>query len=1088
MHSSQSVRDLAEGLFAQWLTAHEEGRAEPFDDFVARHGAHERLLRELHADWSDFAQVLRQVAPRGELEQWSVSFEDLDGDEGHWPSASDAELLERLGVRRPDGERYRFRSVIGRGGGGVVLAVWDGVLGREVAMKLALGAESVSGHATPPTRRQRARFVNEARVTSLLDHPGIVPVHELGSDADGRLYFTMKLVRGADLRALFSRFAQGDPGWRLPRVLDVFLRVCDALAYAHDYGVVHRDLKPANVMVGDYGEVYVMDWGLARWIDSGRSSSARRASAAAPTDTPSATGHGSIVGTPFYMSPEQAAGLTQTLGPAWDIYALGAMLYELLAGAPPHSSSSPDDTASDVLRAVVQGPPRPVRELAPRAAPELIAICERAMARDPLERYASMGELARDLRAHLGGRVVAAHDESAWAQASKWVRRNRALSSSLAAALAILVAGFVLTTLEARRANAAERDAERQAEATRVNAEQAETVVALMQETLTGLSPVAGGTPQERVRGALLYAAERIDDGVLASAPEHEARLWSSLAALAIAMDQRDLALDAASRAASGLAATLGETHPDVAAARSLHGRALSDMGRYQEALAELETAVASYRRARGEHRTELARTLVNLGVVRGKLAHFSEALAAHSEALELRRSLHGAEHLSVAASLADIGMARLNLGEVMVAVEHLERALVMVESMRLGDTLQFAQWRHNLGVALTKLERHDQALEHFSAALAMRRRLHEGDHTDIAESLRDAGLAKLMLGRRDEARADIDDALAHFRRVLGDAPDGDVAECLGPLGGLHSLAGEHAKALEYFEQGAQVSRALLEPNHPKLAQFEVNAGYSCMNLGRLAEAEELLRAALDKLRRAHEGDHQTIGNALVNLGGCLEAQGRVEEALAAHREAREQYERLWPGDHPDISNALSNESLCLQNLGRVDEALERAERALALRCSHFGERDVLVARSFLAIGSIRFLREEDDEALEHYLRAIDTFERSLPFDAQDCATAHRGAAVVFKFRKRHGDALAHLERALELREQLFGPRHVDVLTVVLDMASVLHASGDLDAALATILRACELADELLPAGHAQREGAARGRTLIFEALEAHRK
>ncbi len=1063
MDSSHSAREHAESLFAQWLMAHEEGRAEPFEDFVARHSAHAPALRQHHADWADFACVLRQVAPRGDQGLWSLAPEELEAEGALWPSASDAELLERLGVRPPDGERYRFRSVIGRGGGGVVLAVWDAVLGRELAMKLALGQESVSGQVTPATRRQRARFVNEARVTSVLDHPGIVPVHELGSDADGRLYFTMKLVRGADLRELFARFAQGDADWRLARMLEVFVRICDALAYAHDRGVVHRDLKPANVMVGDYGEVHVMDWGLARWIDAGRERASARGAAgreASSSHTPLFSGHGSIVGTPFYMSPEQAAGRTETLGPAWDVYALGAMLYELLSGAAPHSSRSPDATASDVLRAVVQGPPQPLGELAPRAAPELVAICERAMARDPRERYASMGEFARDLRAFLDGRVVAAHDESAWAQAAKWVARNRALSSSLAAALVILVAGLVLTTSEARRANAAEDDlavaleretaarteAEREARAASRHAEQAEQAVGALEHTLRALSSAAGGSAQQRLRNAMLQASDEIERRAPLLAAKHAARLWRSLSALETEMD--------------------GPTPP------------------LEEVLAEVERL----RDERGERRGELARALVKLGGVLGRLARFSEALSVHSEALELRLQLHGERHVDVAASLANVGQARANLGEFEAGVELIERALATVESMELGDTVLFAQWRNNLGVACAKLERHEQALEHFTAALDMRRRVHEGDHTEIAQSLRDLGVSQLMLGRHAQARATLDEALAHFRRVTGDAPNADAAECLGSLGGVHSLLGEYEQALARFEQGAEQLRALYAPEHPKLAQFEVNQGYACMNLGRFARAEELLRSALAKLRGAYGADHETIGNALVNLGGCMEAQGRIEEALAAHREARELYERVWPETHPDISNALSNESLCLQRLGRLDEALESAERALALRCSHFGERHTLVARSLLGVGNLSFLREQDDQALEHYLRAIDTFERSLPFDAQDCATAHRGAAVVFRLRKRYDESLAHLRRALELREQLFGPRHVDVLTVVLDMASVLHASGELDAALASILRACELADELLPAGHAQRDGAARGRALILEALEARQK
>jgi len=291
------------------------------------------------------------------------------------PSDFSSEVLSRLASRGAG--RYRLKGEVARGGQGAVLRVWDDELHRNLAMKVTLGRLSGSsppagappgaaaGDAAaagagpagePPTQpaapRTVSRFLEEAQITGQLDHPGIVPVHELGLDSQGRVFFTMKLVKGEDLGKVFARVHAGEPGWSVTRVLSLLLRVCEAMAYAHSKRVIHRDLKPTNVMVGRYGEVYVMDWGLARVLDREDDKdvrvrpqaapsvtevqSERRQRAAADPDSPLVTMDGDIVGTPAYMSPEQACGRLDAMGPASDVYALGAMLYHLLAGRMPY--------------------------------------------------------------------------------------------------------------------------------------------------------------------------------------------------------------------------------------------------------------------------------------------------------------------------------------------------------------------------------------------------------------------------------------------------------------------------------------------------------------------------------------------------------------------------------------------------------------------------------------------------------------------------------------------------------------------------------------------------------------------------------
>ncbi|MFM7281588.1 MAG: protein kinase domain-containing protein, partial [Planctomycetia bacterium] len=278
--------------------------------------------------------------------------------------------------------------------------VRDRLLQRELAMKVLRGEPSSGATPLPGSARdsQRVRrFLGEARLTAKLDHPGIVPVHELGVDAHGTPFFTMRLVRGSSLADVLKAARAGDRHWTLSRVLEVMLKVCDAVAYAHSQGVVHRDLKPTNIMVGAFGETYVMDWGLARGGEMeehpGSLSSFQRGSSDDPI-----TDDGDVLGTPNYMPPEQASGVQQQVGPRSDVYALGAILYQLLTGRPPFADLVERGEAPTVLAALLKREPTPIRVLAPHAPKELVAVAEKAMSRDAGDRYpdSNVSEWAAD--------------------------------------------------------------------------------------------------------------------------------------------------------------------------------------------------------------------------------------------------------------------------------------------------------------------------------------------------------------------------------------------------------------------------------------------------------------------------------------------------------------------------------------------------------------------------------------------------------------------------------------------------------------------------------------------------------------------
>ncbi|MFN0009330.1 MAG: SUMF1/EgtB/PvdO family nonheme iron enzyme [Planctomycetota bacterium] len=384
-------------------------------------------------------------------------------------------LVARLSGRSGSFGRYQVKGEIARGGMGAILKIWDEDLHRHLAMKVILGQVEVVKAAgkdqTPPIETSRlARFLEEAQVTGQLDHPGIVPVHELGLDPGGRVYFTMKLVKGQSLKEVFDLVAEGKEGWSQTKALGVLLKVCEAMAYAHDKGVIHRDLKPANVMVGKFGEVHVMDWGLARIMgrdderdirireEAPRSSTELRSERdehrGETPESPLYTMDGDVVGTPAYMPPEQAAGRVSEIGPHSDVYAVGAMIYHLIAGQMPYVPGGARLNNYAVWGLVQQGPPTPIAQLARGTPAELVAICEKAMARDWKRRYRNMSEMAEDLSAYLEHRVVGAYETGAWAETKKWVERNWPLAAAMTAGILALVAGLVVSISLKRMADA----------------------------------------------------------------------------------------------------------------------------------------------------------------------------------------------------------------------------------------------------------------------------------------------------------------------------------------------------------------------------------------------------------------------------------------------------------------------------------------------------------------------------------------------------------------------------------------------------------------------------------------------------------
>ncbi|MCX8043545.1 MAG: bifunctional serine/threonine-protein kinase/formylglycine-generating enzyme family protein [Desulfobacterota bacterium] len=348
-------------------------------------------------------------------------------------TSSIQELISRSGAET----KYIYEKELGRGGMGAVFSTVDQDVRRKVAMKVML----------PTAARSPAhikRFLEEAQITGQLEHPNIVPVHEIGIDEESKIYFTMKLVRGENLESIVEKIASGDTAYAqkysLGVLLQIFMKVCDAIAYAHSKGVLHRDLKPENIMVGDFGEVLVMDWGLAKVL--GREDIYTADARTAESDAASAlhTIEGQVMGTPSYMSPEQAQGKISELDERSDIFSLGGILYKILTHHAPYKGKHAREALEKARKRLLQPPD--LRAPQNAIPPELTAICMKAMAREKHERYATAEELKNDIQRYLDGRSVSAKRDNLLVMAKKWVLRNKVAAMGIAGAVCALIIGI----------------------------------------------------------------------------------------------------------------------------------------------------------------------------------------------------------------------------------------------------------------------------------------------------------------------------------------------------------------------------------------------------------------------------------------------------------------------------------------------------------------------------------------------------------------------------------------------------------------------------------------------------------------------
>ncbi len=848
---------------------------------------------------------------------------------------------------------------------GEILEVFDEDLRRELAMKVISGRQRSSRAPSPATAnevdaRLLTRFLEEAQITGQLDHPGVVPVHELGLGDNGEVFFTMQLVRGRDLEAIFDLVPEEREGWSMTRALGALLKACDAVAYAHSKGVVHRDLKPANIMVGHFGEVYVMDWGLARVANHEdrrdlRIRTARLEDPGAQDADALLTMDGDIIGTPAYMAPEQASGKVGVVDERTDVYAVGAMLYRLLAGTAPYLTTARKRRASELLRDLLEGPPARLENLAPRLPIELVAICEKAMARDPDDRYATMGELSEDLRAFLENRVVRAYSTGALAETYKWVRRNKPLATSLAALVLALVGGLAITwTLkqqadeqaalaETRRVAATdaaiEADAQRdRARRSSAEAEQQAAIAAAVNQFLNR-DLLAAVAPEEQgiditMREVLGRAAENLDDQ-FPDQPLVEAELRMTIGNTLFALGEYARSIPHVERAWRLRRETLGDDHLLTLQAMRRVAASMRQAGRYLDARTLFEAAVDRCRATLGDEapdtldaRSDLALTLERMGLG-------DRACSLYREILDLQTQTLGRDDPTTLTTLNNLGVALQRRGKYEESEALLAEALERRQRVLGPRDPETLSTHSNYALVLADRADYEKSERLFDEFLDTTREVFGTDHPFYSVALQNLGSLYREQGRAEDAERVTAEAVDVARRSVGEQHP-RYFSALDNLAVLYTQRGAYEEVADIRQRILAGQRDALGDDHPETLLSQSNLAMLYLETGRLDEAETTLRDALERMQAVLGPDHPDALTARENLGNVLFRKGDISGAAELTHDAFEGRRRTFGDDHPVVARTLLN-------LGFVRERAGETERALAdFRESHRRYHEIL--------------------------------------------------------------------------------------------------------------------------------------------------
>jgi serine/threonine protein kinase/tetratricopeptide (TPR) repeat protein len=855
----------------------------------------------------------------------------------------------------------------------------------------------------------------------------------------GRPYFVMELVKGLPITTYCD-----EHNLSLHERLELFIPVCQAVQHAHHKGVIHRDLKPTNVMVTRHDGVpmvKVIDFGVAKATD-------RRL-----TEQTLFTAFGELIGTPAYMSPEQAEMSGLDIDTRSDIYSLGVLLYELLTGTTPLDATRLRAAGYVQMQRLIreEEPPRPstrlsalgpaaralagqrgtdAKQLARLLTGDLDWIVMKALEKDRNRRYETPAGFAEDVERYLRREPILARPPSTAYRFGKFVQRNRGKVLAAAAIAAALLVGTATATWQAVVATRAQEAAEAQANRTRA------VLDFLENKVFAAARPegLAGGLGRDVTLRQAIEAALPVVDKHFADQPLSEARLRLSLGDSFSYLGEAPAAAAQYERARALYTEHLGAEHPDTL--RSMHSLANSyyDLGRRSDALKLQEQTLALRRERLGSDHPDTLVTMHKLANSLDAIGRRAEALKLREQTLALRKAKLGADDPDTLVSMSALAISYTALAR-RDALPLRERTLALMKAKLGPDHPETMRCRTALADSYADAGRHADALEINAEILRLRQVKLGVDHPDTLGSMNNLANCYGALGQHAEALKLNQQTLKLRRAKLGvDHPD--TLASMNNLANSYSALGQHADALKLHEETLKLRQAKLDLGHPDVIMSMNNIAVMYTLLGRHADALKLHQQTLELKKAKFGSDHPETLGGMYNLAVAYTLLGRYNDAIKLGEETLDlQTAKLGP-DHPDTLRCMNNLAGNYDHCSRHADAARLYEKTVALRRARLGadHPDTLNSMYNLAISQAALGRL--DEALTIHERILRLRRAKLGPDHPDTLTSMNNVGNALAAMSRHTDALAIREETLRRRKATLGPEHPSTLSSMNNLAN----------------------------------------------------
>ncbi|MCG8405185.1 MAG: serine/threonine-protein kinase [Phycisphaerales bacterium] len=975
------------------------------------------------------------------------------------PQPVSSESLKRIGA-------YGILEVLGTGGMGIVYLAEQENPNRKVALKVIR-----SGLVSRETQR---RFEHEVEALGRLKHQGIAQIYE-ACMYQGTPFFAMELVEGI-------RFADYANKLNTRHRLALFAKVCDAVEHAHQKGVIHRDLKPDNILVEKSGQPKILDFGIARAVDSDLKSTTLQTSV------------GQLIGTIPYMSPEQAAGNREELDTRSDVYALGVVLYELLAGCLPYDLQQ--KLIHEATRIIQEESPSRLSSVNRAFRGDIETIVDKALQKEKELRYQSAGALASDIRRHLANEPISARPAGAVYRLKKFVRRNKALVMGIA----VLVTGVIATSWQAVEATHARDEAQRRlVEVKMVSELQAKMLTIEPWELGTNVIAYiryrlkedldSDMTPKD-VKQALKdfdQLFRRISRADLGRGLLHNNILNPTNEAISREFDDRP-SIEARLRLTLGKIysdigdyaraeahlkdayqthiGTLGESHPETLVCANILVGLYSGQGRYDEAEKLCTETMANRRRAFGHQHSHTLESANALAGIYNRQGRFQEAEALLVESLDAGRHTFGEEHslmLALVSSLASVYESQGRYGE----AETLYSRVLKLSRRELGEehgyTLVIV---NNLALLYLRQGRFKDAESMCSRVLEARERLLGEDHPLTLSSKHILAMLHYHQGRYGLARKLNLEVLEARLRVLGEEHS-QTANSFDNLALLYQLRGRFDEAAEFYSRALEIHKRV-NKSHPDTFTAMNNLATLFQSQGRFDEAEKLHLDTLEKRRSKLGEEHPHTLNSRNNLAEFYRKQDRLDEANELHKETLKIRLRKLGKEHPDTLSSMNNQALLYMDQERYDEAEPLLKETLELRRRVLNEEHAATLSTVHSLATLYHRQGKLEQAESWFLKVFEARRRVLGEQHPDTQISksyllEMRIQIAQRLEKNHSAAEAAFREVLNFAIQEFGTEYFQVPRILHHLAWTLCHQQKFDEAEKKWRQAIKIGMKVVP-------------------------